>query len=332
MPDPVAPDHGSAPDSATVTDASTLVTDAVAAAGATVLEAREVSKGYSWPECPRWHDGALWFSDMYTATLKRLDSVGNATVVVDASTRATDAGVPIVLGGFGWLPDGRLIVVSMHEKLLLVQGDAGPTDLSVYADLSAFCPAPVNDMVLDTDGRAYITQFGFNFFKREPLAAAPLIVVAPDGSVSTADQVRPLMCANGIAISADGTRVYTAEVLTETIIVIDRAVDGTLSNPREFAKCPFRPDGIGLDEEGGVWAAMLEGGHVARFTGDGLTHAVPISPRHGMPSACLLGGPDRTTLFITVGHESFDFDKSAREAQGSIWMTEVPQSGGTTRP
>lgn len=319
-------------DPAATTDAAATVAAAVAAANAEVLEPRRVAGDLSWPECPRHRDGELWFSDMYTGTIKKLDAAGDVSVVVDATARAVHTDVPIVLGGFGWLPDGRLIVVSMQEKLLLVHGGSGPGDLTVHADLSPFAPAPVNDMVVDPDGRAYVTQFGFDFFRGEPPAASPLIVVEPDGTVGIADRVRPLMCANGITIDAEGTRVYTAEVLTSAITVLDRAADGTLSNARLFAHCPFRPDGIGLDADGGVWAAMLEGGHVARFTEQGITHAVPIAAEHGMPSACLLAGPDRGTLYITVGQESFDFAESAREAKGSLWAVEVPQRGGDTRP
>ncbi|MGW5381210.1 SMP-30/gluconolactonase/LRE family protein [Nocardia sp. NPDC003963] len=308
------------------------VAAAVAAAGAPTNGARRISGGYSWPECPRWHEDTFWFSDMYTGTLKKLDTQGNAQVVVDATGRAADTEAPIVLGGFGWLPDGRLIVVSMHEKLVLIHGGGAPDDLSVYADLAPHTAAAANDMVVDAHGRAYITQLGFDIFKGDEPVASPLIVVDPDGTVTTPEKVGPLMCANGIAISEDGTKVYTAEVMAFKITVMDRAVDGTLSNPREFAPCPFMPDGIGLDADGGVWAAMPGGGYVARFTDKGLTHAVALPLQDGIASACLLGGPERRTLYMTVGFEVFDFEKSAREAQGSIWVADVDHSGGATRP
>lgn len=305
---------------------------AVAEAKARIVEPRKIASGFSWPECPRWHDGALWFTDMYTSTLKTLDADGNATIVVDASGRRDGTDVPIVLGGFGWLPDGRVVVTSMHEKLILVHGGNGPDDLEVLADVSAFSPAAINDMVVDADGRLYVTQLGFNLFGGEEPVPSPIIVVEPDGSASTADEVGPLLCANGIAISADGTKVFTAEVMAQKITVIDRAEDGALSNPRLFATCPFLPDGIGLDAEGGVWAAMPGSGYVARFTEDGMTDAVPVPLENGVASACLLGGPDRTTLYMTVGVEVFDFEKSAREALGTIWVADVSVSGGETRP
>ncbi|MGW0175018.1 SMP-30/gluconolactonase/LRE family protein [Rhodococcus sp. NPDC003322] len=305
---------------------------AVAQSGARIVEPRRIAGGFSWPECPRWHDGAFWFSDMYTATVKTLDDEGNATVVVDASARRENTEVPIVLGGFGWLPDGRLIVNSMHEKVVLVHGGNGPDDLAVYADLSEFSLAATNDMVVDADGRAYVTQLGFNLFAGDEPVPSLIIVVEPDGTAHTADEVGPLVCANGIAISADGTKVYTAEVMAQKITVIDRAADGSLSNPRLFASCPFMPDGIGLDEEGGVWAAMPGSGYVARFTEEGMTDAIPVPIENGVASACLLGGPDRSTLYMTVGVEVFDFDKSAREALGTIWVADVSNRGGVTRP
>lgn len=308
------------------------VAAAVSAAGAPTFEARSTSAGYSWPECPRWHDGVFWFSDMYTGTLKTLDAEGNATVVVDANARAADTDVPIVLGGLGWLPDGRLIVNSMHEQKLLVHGGGGPDDLSVYADLSEFAIKAVNDMVVDADGRAYITQLGFDLFQGETPITSPLIVVEPDGTVTKPADVPELMCGNGIAISADGSKLFVAEVMAQKITVMDRAADGTLSNARDFASCPFMPDGIGLDDEGGVWAALPGGGYVARFTEDGLTDAVPMPLEQGIASACLLGGPDRNTLYMTVGFEVFDFEKSAREALGSIWTADVKHHGGATRP
>ncbi|WP_280218190.1 SMP-30/gluconolactonase/LRE family protein [Nocardia neocaledoniensis] len=315
-----------------MTNPADTVAAAVTAAGAATFEARKVSTGYSWPECPRWHENTFWFTDMYTGTLKTLDSDGNAAVVIDANGRAADTDVPITLGGFGWLPDGRLIVVSMHEKLVLVHGGGGPADLSVYADIGPYCPAAANDMVVDSDGRAYITQLGFDLFKGEEPRPAPLIVVEPDATVGTPEKVDPLLCANGIAISADGAKVYVAEVMASKITVLDRAADGSLSNQRIFATCPFMPDGIGLDADGGVWAALPGGGYIVRLTEEGITDAVPLPLESGIASACLLGGPDRSTLYLTAGYEVFDFEKSAREALGGIWVADVAHRGGTTRP
>ena len=307
------------------------VADAVA--NARHFEAKEIATGFSWPECPRWNDGLFWFSDMYTSTLKTIDEVGTVRVALDATDRASETTVPIVLGGFGWLPDGRLVVTSMHEKLVLVHDGTGRDGLSVYADVSHLAPGPINDMVVAADGHVYITQLGFDVFNGADPAPSPIIVLAPDGSPRTADAIGPLMGANGIALSADGGSVFTAEAFGNRILVMNRAADGELSDQRVFAECPFLPDGIGLDAAGGVWAAMPGSGYVARFIDGGeITDAVAIPLTAGTGSACLLGGQDRTTLYITVGMEVFDFEKSAREAKASVWTAQVETGAGLTRP
>ena len=61
--------------------------------------------------------------------------------------------------GLGWLPDGRLLVVSMHERKLLRRERDG---LVVHADLSGVARFHANDMVVDAEGRAYVGNFGFD--------------------------------------------------------------------------------------------------------------------------------------------------------------------------
>lgn len=295
--------------------------------------ATELAHGFSWPECPRWHDEQFWFTDMYTSTVKTVDDDGSATIVVDATGRSKDPSVPIVLGGFGWLPSGEFVVTSMHEKLILVQTDSSSQSLSVYADLSAMAVGPINDMVVASDGSLYVTQLGFDVFTGAEPRSSPILVVDPNGNASTADAVGPLMGANGIGMSADEKRVFVAETFADRLLVMDRAADGTLSQSRTFAECPASPDGIGLDADGGVWAALPRLGHVARFVDGGeITDVVTVPLGKGKTVACLLGGHDRRTLYVTVGVEVYDFEKSAREAQGSIWTSRVDVSGGHSRP
>lgn len=111
-----------------------------------------VVEGLRFPESPRWHDGALWFSDMHERTVLRLDMARGTTAVV-----AEVAGKP---SGLGWDRDGRLLVVSMTDRRLLHLEAGG--DLVEVADLSAVATAYTNDMVVDRRGRAYIGNAGFD--------------------------------------------------------------------------------------------------------------------------------------------------------------------------
>ena len=75
-----------------------------------MLKTTILAKGLMFPECPRWHDGKLWFSDMQARRVMTVDFDGNTNVIVE---------VPESPAGLGWLPDGRLLVVSMRDRQLM---------------------------------------------------------------------------------------------------------------------------------------------------------------------------------------------------------------------
>ena len=162
-------------------------------------------------------------------------------------------------------------------------------------------------MTVATDGTAYVTQFGFDTWGgTTDRLAAPIIAVAPDGTVSVAAE--GLMCPNGIAFDADEHQVFVAEPAAMRITRFDRA-DGTLVDGVEFATLPkaegapyAAPDGLCVDEAGGVWAADPIGGQVVRLDRDGVVTDVIDHPVHAL--ARTLGGDDGRTLFVcaTTNH------------------------------
>ena len=309
---------------------------AEAAAKARSLTATKLSGGYSWPEIPRWYDGAFYFSDMYNHRVLRLDGSGQPTIVVDASSRTPlhpGPGIPekeIVLGGMGWLPDGRLIVNSMNERVVLVWDGSS---LELYADLRELATSSINDMVVDTDGRAYITQLGFDLFVGEEPRESDLLVVEPDGTARIDKAAGPLLCGNGVAVSADGRTLVVAEVNANRITAYDRAADGSLGNRRVFADLAWLPDGICLDDQGGVWAGLPGSGYVGRFVEGGeMTDVVELPLDEGFGVACVLGGEDRSRLYICAGLEVFDWPKSRAEGLGSVWTADTSFTAGSCRP
>ncbi|MER5261775.1 SMP-30/gluconolactonase/LRE family protein [Actinosynnema sp. NPDC002837] len=291
---------------------------------------RELSRGYTWAECPRWHDGALWFSDMYAHRLVRLDAAGAPETVLDLSDRTSVNGTEVIPGGFGWLPDGRLVVTSMHERLVLAfDGE----QVTVHADLRELATGPVNDMVVDADGRAYVTQLGFELFAGEEPRDSALLVVEPDGTARALTELGGFGGANGIAVSSDGTRVVTAEAFANRITALDRDAGGRLSGRRVFATTSSLPDGICLDEEGGVWTGMPSVPAVARIVeGGAVTDIVRFDPQAALPPACVLGGEDRRTLYICAGLDVLDWEESRRQRRGSIWAADAAVGGGANRP
>ncbi len=118
-----------------------------------------VLDGLSFGEGPRWHDGRLWFSDFHTHRVQAMDEDGKAETIVEVPKRPS---------GLGWLPDGRLLVVSMQDRRLM---RLDPGGLVEHADLSGVATFDCNDMVVDGHGRAYVGNFGFDFAHGEATEA-----------------------------------------------------------------------------------------------------------------------------------------------------------------
>jgi len=252
--------------------------------------------GFHLPECPRWHGGQLWMSDMWGRTVYRFDPDGRRHTV-----HRFDDDDP---GGLGWLPDGRLLVVGMERRRLY---RLEPEGAVLHADLAALLPWPCNDMIVADDGTAYVTHFGYDMWGgTTEFRAAVLIRVSADGRVDTvADD---LLCPNGIALSADGRRLFVAEPGGSRISRFTVARDGSLSERVVFAQlAPVAdqqyapPDGICLDVAGAIWAAEPVGKRVLRIEPDGQATTEIACEQH--PLAVALGGSDRRTLFVCCSEQ-----------------------------
>ena len=95
--------------------------------------------------------------------------------------------------GLGWLPDGRLLLVSVTERKLL---RLDPGGLVEVADLTELAPFHCNDMVVDAQGRAYIGNYGFDVDAGAEPTSTTLVCVDPDGEAWVA--IEQLLFPNGI--------------------------------------------------------------------------------------------------------------------------------------
>lgn len=272
-----------------------------------------IADGLAFAEAPRWHDGKLWFSDFYTHRVISIDQNGRHT---------TEAEVPGQPSGLGWLPDGRLLVVSMTDRRLLRKDADG---LNEVADLSALAPFHCNDMVVDRHGRAYIGNFGFDLVGRTPVKATVLVMVTPDGQARVvADD---LLFPNGCVITPDGKTLIVAETFGKRLTAFDIADDGSLSRRRVWADLgEASPDGICLDAEGAIWVASPPTSEFLRVREHGeITDRISVE---NQAIACALGGTDRQTLYMVTGRVSKP-EKSLAERNGRIMAlpVEIPGAG-----
>jgi sugar lactone lactonase YvrE len=276
-----------------------------------MAEPRVLLDGLRFPEGPRWHDGRFWFSDMHAGRVFAVGMDGVAEMIVEVE------GEP---SGLGWLPDGRLLVVSMQDRRLLRLDPGGLTEV---ADLSPLASFHCNDMVVDRAGRAYVGNFGFDLYKQESPRGANLILVHPDGRTEVA--AKDLMFPNGAVITPDGKTLIVGESFGACLTAFDVAPDGGLHNRRVWAKLEGAvPDGICLDEEGAIWVASPVGvGGVLRVREGGeVTERIAVE---NDAFACMLGGPDRRTLFICTAPDSDPMKTT--DCRGRIEIVEVDVAG-----
>jgi sugar lactone lactonase YvrE len=274
-----------------------------------------VREGLYFGECPRWHEGRLWYSDFFDHAVHVLAPGGPDELVVEV------AGQP---SGLGWMPDGSLLIVSMLDRRVLRLGLDG--SLGEHADLAQWAPFHCNDMVVDAAGRAYVGNVGFDIYAlltRKPVAprSTVLLRVDPDRQVSVA--VGDLEVPNGTVITPDGGTLIVAESMGRRLTAFDVLAGGGLNNRRVWADMvPHRvvPDGICLDASGAVWVANAFGATAVRVAEGGeLLDTVTFSQRC---FACMLGGPDGRELFAVTAPTEIPAEASA-SARGRIESARV---------
>lgn len=269
-------------------------------------------EGGAFLEGPRWREGRLWFSDMHARRIMTVDLAGTPEVI---------GAVPNRPSGLGWLPDGRLLAVSMLDRRLLRME---PTGLVEHADMSGFAEHECNDMVVDRMGRAYVGHFGFNHFDHGEFRPASILLVEPDGNVRiVADDLK---FPNGTVIAEDGHTLIVAETYGRRLTAFDIESDGSLSGRRTWANLDMAPDGICLDADGCIWVASPTERAVVRVSEGGeISRRIDVERR---AIACMLGGADRRLLFILTS-ETTQPEKAlaTRSARIETARVQIPGAG-----
>lgn len=277
--------------------------------------------GLYFGEGPRWHDGALWLSDFFQHAVLRVSLDGRIEKVIEVRAQPS---------GLGWLPDGRLLVVSMTDRRVL---RLDPDGLHLHADLSGVAAFHCNDMVVDAGGRAFVGNFGFDlegFMADHGIEAAlapgtPTAAIArvdPDGAVHVA--ATDMRFPNGSVITPDGRTLIVAETLGLRLTAFDLSPAGLLANRRVWAPTGgVPPDGICLDAGRAIWVSNPLGTEIIRVAegGEVLDRVTTSQPSF----ACMLGGTNRRRLFVLTAPTSGR--EAARAAKGRVETIEVDVPG-----
>jgi sugar lactone lactonase YvrE len=275
-----------------------------------MLTAEPFLSGLYFGECPRWRDGRLWYSDFFDHGVFSVSPDGDRRKEVEFEGET---------GGLGWLPDGRLLIVSRLERAVLRREEDG--SLVRHGELRPWATWHANDMVVASNGQAYCGNFGFDLdglydgtTPASAIAPTSLIRVDPDGTSSEA--AADIQFPNGAVITEDGRTLIIAESLGGRLSGFDREDDGSLTNRREWAPLPgIAPDGICLCEDNTVWVANALGTECVRVAEGGEILERVTTGRNCY--ACMLGDEDRKTLYMVTADTS-DAAKARVDRNGAI--------------
>jgi sugar lactone lactonase YvrE len=247
-------------------------------------EVQTLLTGLGFGESPRWHDGRLWFANWGMQEVVTVDPDGNSEIIVRVPTA-----IPFSID---WLTDGRLLVVSGRERLLLRRESDG--SLVTHADLSPFSDYACNEIVVDGRGNIYVNGGGFDP-PGQSVASGIIALVTRDGSARQVAE--SISFPNGMAVTADNSTLIIAESHGKRLTAFDIAADGSLSNRRVWADLGEGvPDGICVDAENAVWYGDVPNKQCVRVR-EGGEVLQTIGLDRGC-FACMLGGPENRTLFM----------------------------------
>ena len=280
--------------------------------------------GLSFTEGPRWHDGRLYVSDFFTGRVLAVSMDGTPETMAQLSDQPS---------GIGFLPDGRMLVVSMHDRKVMRREKDG--SLAVHADLSRVSKWTINDMLVDDEGRAWVGTMGFDEqSEKNPVVPTPLICVAPDGTAKFATD--ELYIPNGMVQTKDGRTLIVGETMGNRLTAFDKAGDALINRRvwASFGEVPssfdatmlaeqtnVSPDGICSDTEGAIWLADAMHHRLLRVAEGGKILAEIKMEGDAGAWACALGGLDGRTLFICAA-TGFGEDAAANH-RASILTTKV---------
>jgi xylono-1,5-lactonase len=245
--------------------------------------------GYGLLEGPRPDpDGGLYFSDVTKGGVYRRAADGTIAVVVPKRRG---------VGGIALHADGGIVISGRNVCHVR---DGQTRVLFQQEDIPGF-----NDICVDGAGRVYTGSMRDNPFSTEPVRVTgeAYRIDAEGEAVQLYDGVA---LTNGIGFSPDGARLYHADT-TEQVIRVHDVVDGDVvaESGGVFAHVDGFPDGLAVDEAGGVWVALYGGGGVRRFSASGEPDRDIAVPARGVTSLCF-AGPDLDELIVVTEDNTDD--------------------------
>ena len=238
--------------------------------------------------------GPLWLPD---GRLIVSDELSNVVVAFDEAGNKSDFRRPSnAADGHAFEPDGSLVEAEMGDKtnagvIARVAADGSVTVLADNFEGKRF-NSP-NDLAVKSDGTIWFTdpdygldfpsEIGFNgVYRLDPLTKVVTLLT------------KTLNEPNGIAFSPDEKTLYVTDSQSSGLIAFPVLADGSIGPGKSFGDgC----DGLGVDEQGNVWAATCDVNLVITSPAGVRIGSIPIP---GNTTNVTWGGAEGKTLFVTT--------------------------------
>lgn len=271
-------------------------------------------------ESPRW--------DAATGRLLWVDIEARAVHVFDPPTgedhsillgNRVGAVAPMQTGGVLVALADRLAVLDLEDESVrtLVEIPHGPG-------------VRLNDGVCDPAGRLWVGSTALDFAP----GAGALYRYSSDGGLDR--MLDGVTISNGLGWSTDAGTMYYIDSMAYRVDAFDYDLaTGAISERRPFVvieRGAGIPDGLAVDDEGGVWVALWGRAAIRRYSPDGELERALAVPAHNV-TACCFGGDDGRSLYVTSA--SVDLSEEKRRElplAGSVFVAEAGVSGPPAQP
>jgi sugar lactone lactonase YvrE len=252
-----------------------------------ILEPTELLLPYAeLGEGPHWDidSQSLFWVDIPAGLVHRMDASGAHT--------SWDVGMPV--GAVVPRTSGGLCVAAGNGFYALDVDTGAVSQIAAAPGLPA---TRMNDGACDRAGRFYAGSMDHD----EAPGRGSFYRLDVDHTVT--ELFDGVGISNGVGWSPDHRLMYYIDSLAYRVDVMDYDVEtGAVGERRPFARLgsgEVVPDGLAVDAEGGVWAAVWGGSVIQRYDADGRLTAVVRLPAAYVTS-CAFGGPELDQLYITT--------------------------------
>lgn len=271
-------------------------------------------------EGPRWDAsaGRLLWVDIEARALHLFDPAREDDRVISVGSRV-GAAAPT---------QGGNVLVALADRLAMV--DLDDESVNTVVEIPHGEGMRLNDGACDPAGRFWVGSMALD----QTSGAGALYRYSSAGGLDRV--LENVTVSNGLGWSPDGVTMYYIDTMTYRVDRFDfEPSSGALSNRRPFVvieRGAGIPDGLAVDDEGGVWVALWGGAAIRRYDPDGSLDRVLAVPADYV-TACCFGGDEGRSLYVTTASVDLSTEKLRQQPlAGTVFVSEVDVSGPPAQP